>query len=198
MCGIFGATSLTPQVLKMLPILACHMENRGHDSWGASNGQDTFRSLGRITDTWGIESDRFTSWEGMSAIFHTRSASTGDVTIENAHPLVCETSERAIVGIHNGCIYNHDELNIEYSRSFTVDSQHIFQHIAERSKLKDIYGWAALAWFEIDKSLNQISPLKLGWFGVRNLYLARLPDSVCIRLNHAGNYASMWNCRSGS
>ena len=36
------------------------------------------------------------------------------------------------MGIHNGCITNHEALNIKYERKFEVDSMHIFAHIAEK------------------------------------------------------------------
>src|ERR1700677_4177785 len=118
----------------MLPLLALEMEFRGRDSWGATDGRSVTRCLGRITDGWYNEFIDPAGWGGWDrAIFHTRGASTGVVTIPNSHPYTFthtlpDGAVRRVVGIHNGIISNHEALNNKYSRTHEVDSMHIYQH----------------------------------------------------------------------
>jgi hypothetical protein len=89
------------------------------------------------------------------AIFHTRAASTGGVTLDNQHPFVFHAGEpgtpeweRTVCGIHNGIISNHLEMNQKYSRGFEVDSMHIYKHLAERRVTSELTGYGNLAWYE--------------------------------------------------
>ncbi len=149
MCGIFGSPNITPEVRRMLPYLAQAMENRGRHAWGASNGTEIIKRLGTISSTWYEEYTReIHDWD--AGIFHTRLASEGasDV-VANAHPFkVSHPDGRGIIGIHNGQIYNHTELNQNHGRSCVVDSEHLWLHRAEGKGWKDLRGYAALAWWE--------------------------------------------------
>jgi predicted glutamine amidotransferase len=154
MCGIWGYSKLTDITWRMSPILALAMEERGKDSWSATNGVDTYKQLGPISDTFGQfwPSPEFAAWP--RAIFHTRAASRGAVTIPNQHPFDYTHDDetgvfiRRVIGIHNGCINPHDELNKKYDRTCEVDSMHIFKHIAEGRDVGEIGGWGAIAWYE--------------------------------------------------
>lgn len=154
MCGIFGFSERTQFTTGMAPFLAWEMEDRGRHSWGCTNGMDLIRRIGPITSSWELP-----EWDG-AMIFHTRAASCGAVTIENAHPfkfLKKGGDENVytdwIYGVHNGCISNHDELNKRHSRKFEVDSMHIFANLAEEKNMEEINGWGAIAWL-VDDKLN--------------------------------------------
>lgn len=149
MCGIFGTTSITDVTRQMLPILAWEMESRGRDAWGATNGDEIVKNLGPITESWQVPEH----WQ--EGIFHTRSASTGSgKEVNNAHPFEFQTTDgKRLIGIHNGIIRNHKELNDKYQRAFEVDSMHIFAHLAGKMDLKELEGYAALAWY-VDGELN--------------------------------------------
>lgn len=143
MCGIFGFSELTETTKRMAPHLAHEMENRGKDSWGATDGQTIIRELGHISRSFYIPD------EWTRGIFHTRLASCGAVTKDNAHPFSFPLrGNEWLIGIHNGVLYNHDELNRTHNRDFAVDSMHIFAHLADDKDLSDISGSAALAWYE--------------------------------------------------
>jgi hypothetical protein len=164
MCGLFGFSSLTETTKRMAPFLAYAMQERGVDSWGATNGIEVVRELGPILATLTIPD----GWE--RGIFHTRAASVGDVTIENAHPFTVTDNERTVIGIHNGHISNYTTLNTIHNRNVSVDSQHIFHHIHSNLPCNDIVGWGAVAWYDTDDPTH----LQLVRFNMDDLHIAKL------------------------
>ena len=168
MCGIAGASRITPVTQRMLGYMMWDMESRGKDSWGATNGEAIIKHLGPITNTWYSEVDTWAGWE--RGIFHTRAASTGAVTLENQHPFIIEREGRVIVGIHNGVIVNHEQLNHRYNRSFDCDSPHVFMAIAGFSPTTEIYGYGNLAWYV--RTAGVTPELHLAKFNGDNLFVA--------------------------
>src|ERR1700722_15298720 len=164
MCGIFGTTTINAATRPFLPFLAICMEDRGKDSWGASDGTACIRHLGPITHTWAEERGEIFAWE--RGIFHTRLASTGAVTPENIHPF----EQSGFVGIHNGQVFNHTQLNPRFNRTFTCDSQHIWAHLSQGLTLEDLRGYGNIAWFAPgDYALH------LAWWSTYALEIAQLP-----------------------
>ena len=172
MCGIFGFSRLTPVTRAMAPYLAWEMESRGRDSWGATDGNDILKHLGPITSSWHsiYDTDEWQRWERM--IVHTRAASTGAVTIENQHPFVIENNGKKYVGIHNGIVTNHDELNRKHKRTFDCDSPHIYMASAGFSNPFDISGYGNLAWYQIEGQGEPV--LKICRFNADNLNVFKL------------------------
>jgi glutamine---fructose-6-phosphate transaminase (isomerizing) len=113
MCGIFGyvgpraSTGLLLESLKRL-------EYRGYDSWGMAmacgDRLQVFRQVGRITgaETPKLDPGLQPCWGGIA---HTRWATHGAPTVENAHPHT--DCDRTIAIVHNGIIENHSALRAE-------------------------------------------------------------------------------------
>lgn len=173
MCGIFGSPTFTPSVRKMLPYLGIEMEDRGHDAWGCSNGNAILRHVGPLTESWHEDEETIMGW--TQGIFHTRGASCGSAKVlENAHPFAYQREDKTwVIGIHNGIISNHDELDNKYGRKCDVDSMHLWMHRAEGKPWSDLHGWGNLAWWEHhDRKGKQV--LNLARFNNAALHLAQL------------------------
>lgn len=112
MCGIVGIASAQGPVSPVLLECLKRLEYRGYDSAGmatVSEGRVFVRKgAGKIEDV-----DRrlsFSSLPGSVGIAHTRWATHGPPTDENAHPHV-DCSGRVAV-VHNGVIENYAEIKL--------------------------------------------------------------------------------------
>ena len=148
MCGIFGF-SFTGKRAKEIgrrrreviaSVLSVEMDKRGGDSWGWYRSMESKRVAGL-----GLMSENNSASDLIQSpilLAHTRLATQGEKTVENAHPF----DMTSIVGAHNGIISNHDALNEKHRRTFAVDSMHVFAHLAENLDLKEIEGYGAIAY----------------------------------------------------
>ncbi len=119
MCGILGYLGTrngTPIVQEGLKALAY----RGYDSWGIAvhNGESIMieKGIGDITKTPVIQ-------QYSTRVFgHTRWATHGGVTKENAHPHT--NKDKTICAVHNGIIENYAELKTELEQAgYVFESQ---------------------------------------------------------------------------
>ena len=136
MCGIvgyIGAKRVVPLILDGLK----RLEYRGYDSAGiAVVGEDgkmqIRRASGKLRNL--EESIRATPLEGVYGVGHTRWATHGRPTEENAHPHRDCTGE--IVVVHNGIIENYLELKhqlIEEGHKFITETDtEVIAHLVEK------------------------------------------------------------------
>lgn len=111
MCGIVGVVGTTNATDILIQGLE-KLEYRGYDSAGvflASEGKSQLvKAVGRIAEL----SAKAAGVEGTAGIGHTRWATHGKPTEDNAHPHRSETGRFVLV--HNGVIENYLEIKEEY------------------------------------------------------------------------------------
>ena len=110
MCGIVGAVA-SRNIVPVLVEGLRRLEYRGYDSCGVAvnrNGLERARSTTRVADLAAqVETDHL---DGLTGIAHTRWATHGAPSTDNAHP---HFSRDEIAVVHNGIIENYEELRTE-------------------------------------------------------------------------------------
>jgi glutamine---fructose-6-phosphate transaminase (isomerizing) len=189
MCGIIGyigGSEATPILIDGLR----RLEYRGYDSAGiatiSAGGMELRKCAGRIASLSQLVQKLPT--QGTAGIGHTRWATHGHVTDENAHPHLDQSGKLAL--IHNGVIENFQQLRDQLvTQGHTFQSEtdtevlaHLIGHLfdslpgprnkqnlmeAFRLALKQVVGTYGLALFHVDVSdvllgARRGSPLILG------------------------------------
>jgi hypothetical protein len=140
MCGIAGFNLTEKPSAEFVLSLGQAMISRGEDSYGFFSPEAGIKKdIGPITK--GI---RAADMLAPSAFLHTRHATTGKVTAENAHPFQIGD----IVFAHNGIVWHNVDLNKQFNRECSVDSQHIAYHIIEGKPLTDLEGYGAIQFYQ--------------------------------------------------
>jgi glutamine---fructose-6-phosphate transaminase (isomerizing) len=136
MCGIVGIVGNETVAPLLVKSLIC-LEYRGYDSCGVAThtaqGIEIRKGVGGVTAV--AERHDLAGIHGHIGIAHTRWATHGGVSRENAHPHLSCDGNFAIV--HNGIISNHHALRAELTRrdhrfSSETDTE-VFAHLLEES-----------------------------------------------------------------
>ena len=152
MCGIVGCASGGQPAGRMLVDALKRLEYRGYDSAGIAvldGGIQKIRQVGKIHNL--EEAWLKTPIDGLTGIGHTRWATHGRPTEENAHPH--SDPDDTLVVVHNGIIENYLEIKESLAkdgRAFgsETDSE-VIAHLIAREYKGDLIAAvkAAVSWF---------------------------------------------------
>ncbi len=140
MCGIVGALAQR-DVSSILIEGLRRLEYRGYDSAGLalinSEGLERFRSLGKVQ----LLAEKIPSGQaGKNGIAHTRWATHGEPSEQNAHP---HFSNDRIAVVHNGIIENYKELRdrlIEKGYQFSSETDtEVVAHLIDSYYEEDLF-----------------------------------------------------------
>ena len=142
MCGIvgyIGNQNAAPILLEGLS----RLEYRGYDSAGiailGSRGTQVFRRVGRVRD---LEASLPRRLAGKIGIGHTRWATHGPATEENAHPQTSEDGRISVV--HNGIIDNaaalRERLDAKGVKFSSETDTEVIAHLIARSEAPTLEG----------------------------------------------------------
>ncbi|MEM1159703.1 MAG: glutamine--fructose-6-phosphate transaminase (isomerizing) [Pseudomonadota bacterium] len=182
MCGIVGILGQLDAAPRILDALK-RLEYRGYDSAGLTTLQDGHairrRAVGTLSELVKVIADQPSP--GSSGIGHTRWATHGGPTVQNAHP----HAAGPVHVVHNGIIENFKDLRTELTASgcnfeTETDTETVAQMVAHhmrqghgpvdavRSTLSRVEGAYALAFLfdgypDLMVAARHGSPLAVGW-----------------------------------
>ncbi len=136
MCGISGHLGITDPFAKIALTVSLGegIDKRGGDAVGFLSIKNSKLQVCKKLGTYKGASNRFlmTAVNADMCMMHARWATCGKKTVEEAHPFVIKRNGRTkITGCHNGIVYNANESAKRNNRSVEVDSQEIFELIAD-------------------------------------------------------------------
>ena len=195
MCGIIGYTGYR-QASQVAYEALLRLEYRGYDSVGiAIAGENTIevrKDIGKVAEV--NDKVNFKEMKGTTGIGHTRWATHGGVTKDNAHPHVSNNGE--IMVIHNGIVENYQELKQQlqaegfkfYSETDTETIPNLIEYEMRQGKtfqqatmdtVKQLHGYyAVLAMHSGEKKIigtRNGSPLVIGLAEDENFIASDIP-----------------------
>ncbi|HSJ03020.1 MAG TPA: glutamine--fructose-6-phosphate transaminase (isomerizing) [Verrucomicrobium sp.] len=164
MCGIvgyIGKRQASPILLDGLR----RLEYRGYDSAGMAlqkpTGLDVLRSAGRIENLRLLVAEQ--NPQSMAGISHTRWATHGAPTDENAHPHLDKSGKLAIV--HNGVIENYQTL-----RDSLIADGHVFGSETDTEVLAHLIGVYYEKSLVLDPVARLVAAVQAGLVRVKGTY----------------------------
>ena len=161
MCGIFGYIGNKNNSAEIIMSGLKTLEYRGYDSWGIAVGEKDSIKIEKKTGKIGSASVNLP--KSRVGIGHTRWATHGGVTVENAHPhLSCDS---LVALIHNGIVENYQTIkkNLHLSHRFKSETDtEIIAHLIEEELKEKSFVEAVRVSFKKLKGLNSIAVMHEG------------------------------------
>lgn len=188
-CGFNGALEKRPNIdaLKILGILN---EERGKDSAGMVLNNKIYKKGNKTTFRELVQELKINKQNVKGNVFiHTRAATVGALTADNAHPYLFEEEGKpSMIFMHNGTIRNIDALATKYNvdtKDCLTDSRKLGKIIYEGNLdvLKEYTGAASIAFYYLDKPeevylWNGASQKGKDYYMERGLYYVVLPNGT--------------------
>ena len=156
MCGIFGYVGKQDKAAKIVLEGLKLLEYRGYDSWGVSVKLGKKLLVDKHVGKIGVAKVKLP--KSNLGIGHTRWATHGGVTAENAHPhLDCSLS---IAVVHNGIVENFEELKerlVKKGHKFVSETDtEIIPHLIEENLKHEGFSSSVRDSFNALKGLNAV------------------------------------------
>ncbi|MFH0979441.1 MAG: glutamine--fructose-6-phosphate transaminase (isomerizing), partial [Candidatus Roizmanbacteria bacterium] len=164
MCGIFGIINdKNNQAAQTVLNGLKKLEYRGYDSWGISIIPNDEKEIKVDKHIGKIGQARTSLPQGSIALGHTRWATHGGVTDENAHPhLDCQNK---IAVIHNGIVENYQEVKEELVKNghkfISETDTEVIAHLIEENLKNEPIVEAVFKTFKTLRGSNAIAVLDL-------------------------------------
>ena len=190
MCGISGIVDLEPIGTRLFTSIR-NLEYRGYDSCGIATlheGQINARK-----NTGGVDevnsTEQLDQLPGTIGIAHTRWATHGGVTQENAHPHLSMRNEFAIA--HNGIISNYQRL-----RKQLVQQGFEFRSLTDSEVISNLLENAFYEEQDVEQALQSTLKKLEGTFGLvmislhdpERIYAAKRESPLMVGLGEGTNY----------
>ncbi|MDP7628901.1 MAG: glutamine--fructose-6-phosphate transaminase (isomerizing), partial [SAR202 cluster bacterium] len=185
MCGIIGYTGPRQAIGILLKGLE-NLEYRGYDSAGVSilnnvEGIRTFRSAGKLENLKKliIAEGENSSQEGSSGIGHTRWATHGAPTEQNAHPHSDCTGD--LIVVHNGIVENFSEIKEALEKS-----GHVFTSETDSETIPHLIESLLLETKSIDEAVRNAALRIRGANAIVVISKSEPGKILAVRLGNAG------------
>ena len=175
MCGIVGAIG-QPEAASILYQGLQRLEYRGYDSAGVCTFDHGMlnrrRAVGKLAELGKVLAEQPLS--GSAGIGHTRWATHGGVTLENAHPIM---SGEDIAVVHNGIIENYKSIKADL-----VAKGHQFTSETDTEVLSHLFKDAIAATDSLMAATEKVLGIIEGAYAFA-VISARYPDQIAIARN---------------
>jgi glucosamine--fructose-6-phosphate aminotransferase (isomerizing) len=187
MCGIFGYIGTKDNSADIILDGLKTLEYRGYDSWGVAVKKDSNtifieKHTGKIGDA------TLPAMKAHMGIGHTRWATHGGVTQENAHPHTGNTDN--VIVVHNGIVENFESLKKDLLKKGHIfksqtDSEVIAHLIEEELKLQtNLQKVMELVW----KQLHGMNAVIVFFPEQQKIYVVKNGSPIVYGTNSDGEY----------